>query len=280
MPSLPRAALILTWFAISQGLPSLGRAQSHDTANDSGLTGETRGETNAPALTGAPPAATNAVPSPAPVAPSAPTVERHVASLSPSDLREFASQPPAVQRLLAQALDLTKLNLAYKYGSSDPKEGGMDCSGTVYYLLRQAGLPDVPRDASGMYRWVWTEGSFQSVVSHKDDTFELSRLKPGDLLFWTGTYQVERDPPVTHVMIYLGINRHSGRRTMVGASEGRRFNDQSQYGVSVFDFTLPGPRRPPSAGAETSSPTDPQSRFIGYGSIPGLEAVGAYPTVK
>ena len=110
---------------------------------------------------------------------------------------------------------------------------------TVYYLLTQAGLKNVPRDSAGMYVWVWKESTFHAVVSTKDDTFELEKLRPGDLLFWTGTYQIDRDPPVTHVMIYLGINRQTGRRTMLGASDGRTFNGKLRYGVSVFDFKLP-----------------------------------------
>jgi hypothetical protein len=64
-------------------------------------------------------------------------------------------------------------------------------------------------------------------------------------------------------MIYLGINRHTGRRVMVGASEGRRFSGVSRYGVSVFDFELP--RHTPGDGGT--------SRFIGYGAIPGLAEV-------
>jgi len=197
----------------------------------------------------------------------------HVATLTVSDLREYEMQSPEVKRLLDRALKLTALDLTYKYGSSDPKNGGMDCSGTVYYLLNDAGLRDVPRDASEMYKWVWTRGRFQAVTSSNPDTFELALLKPGDLLFWSGTYRVDRDPPVTHVMIYLGINRHSGRRVMVGASEGRQFDGKSQYGVSVFDFTMPGKKRPSEADPEMSSATDPQARFIGYGSIPGLEEI-------
>ena len=178
-----------------------------------------------------------------------------------SDLREYEIQPPRVQQVIAGALELTTLGLGYQYGSSDPAAGGMDCSGTVYFVLRQAGLKDVPRDASGMYRWVWTHSRFNAVTSSNPETFELAPLKPGDLLFWTGTYQVDRDPPVTHVMIYLGINRHTGRRVMVGASEGRRFNAKSMDGVSVFDLILPGTARAGDAST---------SRFLGYGAIPGL----------
>jgi cell wall-associated NlpC family hydrolase len=209
------------------------------------------------------------------VTPAGPPPETtgHVATLAVSDLREYEAQSPAVKRLLASALMLTTLNLAYQYGSSDPHRGGMDCSGTVYCLLNEAGLNDVPRDASGMYKWVWTRSRFQAVTSSNPDTFELAPLKPGDLLFWTGTYRVDHDPPVTHVMIYLGINRHSGHRVMVGASEGRRFDGKSRYGVSVFDFTMPAQRRSSDAVPDVTSATDLQSRFIGYGSIPGLEEI-------
>jgi hypothetical protein len=196
-----------------------------------------------------------------------------IATLDVSDLRDYDAQPPVVRRLLARALALTKLNLAYHYGSSDPTSGGMDCSGTIYYLLQQAGVKDAPRDSSEMYRWVWTQGRFQAVVSSSTDTFELARLKPGDLLFWTGTYHITRDPPVTHVMIYLGIDRYNGRRVMMGASEGRRFNGISRYGVSVFDFTIPHT----DASSDESANADAPSRFIGYGAIPGLEETASIP---
>jgi len=65
-----------------------------------------------------------------------------IATLTTSDLRDFEAQPPAVRRLLAEALRLTTLNLSYKYGSSDPAVGGMDCSGTIHYLLVWAGIAD------------------------------------------------------------------------------------------------------------------------------------------
>jgi len=192
---------------------------------------------------------------------AAPAPSVHVATLSTADLKEFADQTPAIQGLITKGLALTKLNLKYQYGSDDPSKGGMDCSGTVHYLLEQTGLKNVPRDASEIYSWAWKEGHIQPVTSSSLKTFELDRLKPGDLLFWTGTYDVQRDPPITHVMIYLGTNRQDGKRVMVGASEGRTYKGKSQYGVSVFDFVLPRA----ATKAEDLSP-----RFIGYGPVPGL----------
>jgi cell wall-associated NlpC family hydrolase len=258
-------------------LLSLERSEAdpgtHSSNGDAALTGEAGARTDTPTTNT--PSPTGPVPEKAVTSPSpAPPADDRVASLSVSDLREYEAQPAAVKRLLASALALTTLDLSYKYGSSDPANGGMDCSGTVYHLLNEAGLKDVPRDASDMYKWVWTQGRLQAVVSSNPDTFELSRLKPGDLLFWTGTYRVDRDPPVTHVMIYLGINRHTGRRVMVGASEGRRFDDVSRYGVSVFDFTLPRPKSTANAKESSRGASDLESRFVGYGSIPGLEAAG------
>lgn len=183
--------------------------------------------------------------------------------MTTADIKEFADQTPAIQALISNGLAVTKLNLKYQYGSDDPKNGGMDCSGTVHYLLEESGLKDVPRDATGIYTWAWKEGHVQPVVSSNLSTFELSRLKPGDLLFWIGTYDVDRDPPISHVMIYLGTNRETGKRVMVGASEGRTYKGKSQYGVSVFDFALP--KASSKVGGQ-----EYQGRFIGYGPVPGL----------
>jgi cell wall-associated NlpC family hydrolase len=266
-----------------------GRAKSENIpANDPAWTGEPNKKVVAPAISHES-VSTNHSPSdisapvislrPAPPK-TAPVTESRVATITTTDLKEYADQPEVVQRLIAQGLALINLNLFYKYGSSDPKNGGMDCSGTVYYLLNQAGLKGVPRDASGMYRWVWKESHFQSVVSSSTDTFELGRLKPGDLLFWTGTYRVDHDPPVTHVMIYLGTNRRTGQRVMMGASEGRPFDGKSRYGVSVFDFKISGVKRKQDSASIASPEAELETRFIGYGSIPGLEEAGTDTGLK
>jgi Cell wall-associated hydrolases (invasion-associated proteins) len=186
-----------------------------------------------------------------------------VASLQPDDLREFDSQPPKVQELIRFALSLTERNLAYTYGSSDPNSGGMDCSGFIYYALTNAGYKDVPRQSSDQYLWVRKNSNFHAVVSRSSDTFELKQLRPGDLMFWSGTYQVNRDVPITHVMIYLGTEKKTKKPVMVGASDGRTYNGERRYGVSVFDFKLP-------SGSPNKSDPDLIPRFEGYASIPGL----------
>ena len=201
------------------------------------------------------------------------TSAARVSTLRIEDLADFKDASPAAQQLIRLALDLTRENLTYDYGSADPTSGGMDCSGTIFYLLEKEGLKNVPRDSSEMYEWVWKSGHFRAVVSSSPDTFEFAELKPGDLLFWTGTYQIQRDPPVTHVMIYLGTNRLTGKRVMVGASDGRTFNGVPQNGVSVFDFKLPGGR-----GNRTGVSSEAGSHFIGYGPIPNLEDARPSPS--
>src|SRR5438132_1864201 len=76
------------------------------------------------------------------------------ATLSPEAISGFENYPSKVQQLLTSALELTTRNLDYTYGSADPANGGMDCSGFVYFVLKQNGVEGVPRDSSEQYIWV------------------------------------------------------------------------------------------------------------------------------
>ena len=183
-------------------------------------------------------------------------------SLSPDAIEGYEKYPPKVRQILDAGLALTKQNLGYTYGSADPANGGMDCSGFIYYVLKQNGFPDVPRDSSQQYVWVRKAGDFKAVVGRKEDSFEFDDLKPGDLLFWRGTYNIDRDPPITHTMIYLGREKRTNKRVMVGSSDGRTYDGKQRWGVSVFDFKMPPP---PKSGDAKISPV-----FVGYGPIPGL----------
>lgn len=179
-----------------------------------------------------------------------------VATIESSEIAGFSDDSPAVQKLITDALALTQKNLGYLYGSADPSEPGMDCSGTIYYLLRQQGMKDVPRSSDEQYVWARKAGTFRAVESSQQDSFEFNELKPGDLLFWEGTYSIKRDIPITHSMIYLGKAKSDGLMLMVGASDGRSYRGQKCYGVSVFEFKMP--------------PAGSKSRFVGYARIPGL----------
>jgi cell wall-associated NlpC family hydrolase len=186
-----------------------------------------------------------------------------VATITPGNLREFNDQPPKVQELIRNALALTEQNLTYTYGSSDPSAGGMDCSGFIYYVLTKSEFKDVPRDSSEQYAWIRQNSNFHAVLSRNSKSFEFRELKPGDLMFWSGTYKVNREIPISHVMIYLGTEKSTKKPVMVGASEGRSYAGIRRNGVSVFDFKMP-------TGEPNNSDPDLIARFEGYGAIPGL----------
>ncbi len=180
-----------------------------------------------------------------------------VSTISIHDLSGFDAYPKQVQSLVQSALALTRLELGYLYGSHDPVKGGMDCSGTVFHVLEFQGLKDVPRQSDEMCRWVDKKSQLHlTPTATAFDHAEFNDLKPGDLLFWTNTTETKRKLPVTHVMIYLGKLKKSGKRVVFGASDGRSFQGERRSGVSVFDFHLPK--------AESTS------RLHGYGPAPGL----------
>ena len=183
-----------------------------------------------------------------------------VSTLRIDELRDFEGYPKQVQSLVQSALALTRLELGYLYGSHDPAKGGMDCSGTVYHTLQFQGLKDVPRQSDEMCQWVQRKAQFHlTPTATSFESVEFADLKPGDLLFWTNTSETKRKLPVTHVMIYLGQLKKTGRRVVFGSSDGRSFQGERRSGVSVFDFHLPR--------------TDSSSHFYGYGAVPGLVPV-------
>jgi len=209
-----------------------------------------------PEASGTPTPTSSASPSPSPKKKGAP------ATISASEISGYENYSEQVRKITDTALELTTRNLDYKYGSADPAQGGMDCSGFVFYVLSHNGVRDVPRDSSQQYVWLRKAGNFRAVNSRNENTFELDELVPGDLLFWTGTYAIERDPPITHAMIYLGRKKGTNQRIMVGASDGRTYEGESRYGVSIFDFKIP---KPAKTNEGRMSPS-----FIVYGRIPGL----------
>jgi cell wall-associated NlpC family hydrolase len=186
-----------------------------------------------------------------------------VSSIEPEELSNFDHYAPQIKQLVRNALELTKLNLTYTFGSADPLQGGMDCSGTIVHLLKGLGMKGVPRQSNEICAWVQDRTLLHRVTTAADTLKhpQFSALQPGDLLFWSGTYvTAPRKIPVTHVMIYLGKLKKTGKHVVFGASDGRAFQGARRTGVSVFDFSLP------RLGST--------SEFYGYGLIP---AIGKIP---
>jgi cell wall-associated NlpC family hydrolase len=178
------------------------------------------------------------------------------ASLETTEIAGFGDLPPLSKKFVSAALHLTKCRLTYRFGSADPANGGMDCSGTIHFLLRYMGLKTPPRDASSIYLWAQSHGTLTEVRTNDINDPRFRSLRPGDLLFWEGTYDVQRIPPISHAMVYLGREKSTGNHVMAGASDGRRYRGVKRNGVSVFDFTLPKPGS--------------KAVFVGFARVPGL----------
>ncbi|NNE94341.1 MAG: hypothetical protein HKN23_22050, partial [Verrucomicrobiales bacterium] len=188
-----------------------------------------------------------------PQAPASTTAK--VVSIKPEEIVEYPKMRPEVQKLVRESLKLTALGLGYTYGSNNPENKGMDCSGTVQRALKAAGVKNPPRSSYTIYQWAGAAGNIRlarGVESLEDEAFQ--KLKPGDLLFWEGTYATaKRKPPISHVMIYLGTWKKDGKPVIFGASSGRRFRGKKIHGVSVFDFALPR--------------KESKAKFVGYGPV-------------
>jgi cell wall-associated NlpC family hydrolase len=184
------------------------------------------------------------------------------ATISVTQISDSPSYTPEIRKVIDLGLNLTTQNLGYKYASADPTNGGMDCSGFINYVLSKCGIKDVPRDAREQYIWVRKAGNFQAVLAQRDDSFELDGLRPGDLLFWASNYGISRDPDITQTMIYLGREKGTNQRIMIGASERLAYKGRSRSGVNVFDFKV--------GRAAPRSNKEPGPVFVGYGRIPGL----------
>lgn len=188
-----------------------------------------------------------------------------VSTMEAEELEGFEKEPESMQKLIRAALALTKMQLTYVFASHEPKLGGMDCSGTIYHLLTAAGHSDTPRQSDEICGWVQEKSALHRV--DKADSLEhdeFADLKVGDLLFWSGTYEAtKRKIPVTHVMLYLGKHKKTGKPIIFGASDGRSYEGQKRTGVSIFNLVLP------KAGGKTS--------FYGYGRIPEIPKVTTSP---
>lgn len=180
-------------------------------------------------------------------------------SIRPSELLEFKDLPSYRKQLIVYCLFLASKNYPYSYGKKSPKEGGFDCSGAVFHTLKQGGITNIPRTSYAQYNWVKKNTKINKVKTTNIESRQLRNLQPGDLLFWKNTYKVvDRSPPISHVMIYIGRLKSNGKRVMVGASSNRRFSGTKRTGYSVYNFTLP------KKGSK--------GQFVGFGTIPGLQS--------
>lgn len=161
----------------------------------------------------------------------------------------------SVESFLADCHVLSRRGLRYHYGSNKPGNGGLDCSGAVQHLLQRQGLAGVPRQANTQYLWVQKARNLRMVHAGMTEAQLYSQLRPGDLLFWEGTYDVKRSPNITHVMIYVGYDPRSGKHLTFGAS-GSKVRGLTGHGVDYHEFKGLKPRS--------------RGKFVAFGRAPGL----------
>ncbi|MEM0897622.1 MAG: NlpC/P60 family protein [Verrucomicrobiota bacterium] len=166
--------------------------------------------------------------------------------------------PAASSRLNRFLLDCRRLSthgLTYQFGSNDPRKGGFDCSGVIEHLLLKHGISEVPRTAQTQWDWLERRGTLNATSRWSSPSRVHARLRPGDLLFWRGTYSSNDPRKITHVMVYLGPDSRSGKPMMFGASS-RRSGGIHGNGVDIFEFKYPNKYS--------------KGTFAGYGRIPGM----------
>ncbi len=154
-----------------------------------------------------------------------------------------------VSIIRARAEYLSRFGLTYKFGGDHPSEGGMDCSGTMKYLLSEIGFSDMPRTSYQQYDWLRKNRTLQHSKSIPERMGGRKGIRPGDLIFWGGTYNSGHK--VSHVMVYLGQGG-DGQHWMFGA-RGQKKKGLNGAGVDIFRL---------ESGYQKS--------LIGYGSLPGV----------
>jgi len=100
-------------------------------------------------------------------------------------LDKLSSFTDRAAQIAIEALSL--VGIRYRYGGNSPEQG-LDCSGLVRYVFREAGGPDLPRTSQEM--------------SRRGEPVDKQDLQPGDLVFFNTLNRA-----FSHVGIYLGNNQ-------------------------------------------------------------------------
>ncbi len=142
----------------------------------------------------------------------------------------------------------------------------MDCSNTSRYLYKVTAGIQLPRTASDQYYYLHLQGKAWDVPLNPqgfvDTEFLRRSLKPGDLLFWENTYKPERQPPITHVMVYLGTN-DKGQWIMAGSQSSRGGeHNRRNGGPDIYVFR---PSQPCGGYTTWLGMVHHQGRFCAFG---------------
>jgi cell wall-associated NlpC family hydrolase len=208
--------------------------------------------------------------SPPPFNPPAP----RPASRSLSQILGFGAPSPTPandwgNRFLQQARALGNQGLEYDEDWRPPGESHawtMDCSNTARYIYKVTTGIQLPRTASDQYYYLHLQGKAWDVPQASngwaDCEFLRHNLKPGDLLFWENTYRPERQPPITHVMVFLGTN-DKGQWIMAGSQTSRGGeHNRRNGGPDIYIFR---PAQPCGGYTTWLGLVHHQGRFCAFG---------------
>lgn len=153
---------------------------------------------------------------------------------------QAAATPEQHQKLVETCRWLSKQDLAYGQSWQPPGHPyviTMDCSNTIRFIVWKVFGLNLPRTASSQYVFLKQKGKVRDVPVQGDGQVDpgrlLAEMRSGDLLFWEWTYNVPRDPPISHVMIYLG-RKKDGQAMIAGSSQ--RLDGERGGGVDVYTF--------------------------------------------
>lgn len=182
------------------------------------------------------------------------------------------STPPAndwANRFLREARALANEGIEYDEDWCPPGESHsweMDCSNTARYLYKVTTGIELPRTASDQYYYLHLQGKAwdapQTADGWADTNFLRHNLKSGDLLFWENTYRPERQPPITHVMVFLGTNER-GQWIMAGSQTSRGGeHNRPNGGPDIYVFR---PSQPCGGYTTWLGLVHHQGRFCAFG---------------
>jgi cell wall-associated NlpC family hydrolase len=172
-------------------------------------------------------------------------------------------------RFLQQARALGNQGIEYDEDWRPPGESqawAMDCSNTSRYIYKVTTGIQLPRTASDQYYYLHLQGKAwdvpQMANGFADTEYLRHNLKAGDLLFWENTYRPERQPPITHVMVFLGTN-DKGEWIMAGSQTSRGGeHNRRNGGPDIYVFR---PSQPCGGYTTWMGLVHHQGRFCAYG---------------
>ncbi len=165
---------------------------------------------------------------------------------------------------LAVADRLAQQHLAYVYGSEDLHKGGLDCSGFVQVVFREAYGVELPDEADKQLDYLRQHGQVWDSTSD----WKPSTLQPGDLVFYAGPNQLPRTSLISHVMMYCGHD------VVVGAQGKGRQLDGAYSGVGYYHFW---PNRPAGVLGESGERFLNHFHVFAYGRLNAVQGQGNHP---